>query len=260
MPLVGRITATRERVLARDVEKSAGPFECPACGDEMILRKGTKRVHHFAHKPPVTCIYGMGETAAHLNAKLQLYDALSNDPGVEWVKLEESLEDGQRPDLLFRPTKYKGLVEVAIELQRSNLTPQEVIRRTAAYAEKGITILWLIVGKLPGPGAELRPPAWMKALHAIYFGRIFYYGGVEPATGRAFAVAYHLGEVERYIESAYNSAGEEVGGYYKTLKAIKEAQWIGNRPAYIIEDMKSIYRARWGEYPEARIWTLPKDW
>ena len=41
---------------------------CPACGERLIARKGTKVSHHFAHKSTVECEYGY-QTSLHLAAK-----------------------------------------------------------------------------------------------------------------------------------------------------------------------------------------------
>lgn len=44
----------RQKVAAWDQQKNDGPFSCPFCIEETILKKGTMKVHHFAHKPPIT--------------------------------------------------------------------------------------------------------------------------------------------------------------------------------------------------------------
>lgn len=41
---------------------------CPACGESLIARKGTKVIHHFAHKSTIECEYGY-QTSLHLVAK-----------------------------------------------------------------------------------------------------------------------------------------------------------------------------------------------
>ena len=60
-------------VLARDSGKDV-TYLCPECRCEVTLKKGRKVVHHFAHKPPVTCYYAAGETVAHLKSKLDFHD------------------------------------------------------------------------------------------------------------------------------------------------------------------------------------------
>ena len=41
---------------------------CPACGEIMIAKKGSKVIHHFAHKSTIECEYGY-QTSLHLAAK-----------------------------------------------------------------------------------------------------------------------------------------------------------------------------------------------
>lgn len=41
---------------------------CPACGEPLVAKKGTKVMHHFAHHSGSTCEYGY-ETSLHLMAK-----------------------------------------------------------------------------------------------------------------------------------------------------------------------------------------------
>lgn len=41
---------------------------CPACGEPIIAKKGTKMMHHFAHHAGHNCEYGY-ESSLHLAAK-----------------------------------------------------------------------------------------------------------------------------------------------------------------------------------------------
>ena len=41
---------------------------CPSCGEPLVAKKGTKRMHHFAHHAGENCEYGY-ETSLHLAAK-----------------------------------------------------------------------------------------------------------------------------------------------------------------------------------------------
>lgn len=61
-------------VAPEDVEKHCTGLTCPACGLPLMVRKGNKRIHHFAH------INGAGgescgETALHLMAKQIIADS-----------------------------------------------------------------------------------------------------------------------------------------------------------------------------------------
>lgn len=59
-----------EDVLTEEVELSNGPFFCPACQQELLLKQGRKVVTHFAHQPDATCEYtNEGESEEHRLAK-----------------------------------------------------------------------------------------------------------------------------------------------------------------------------------------------
>jgi competence protein CoiA-like protein len=87
-----------KKVLARDESKSNKPFFCPICSDEAILKKGTVKVHHFAHKPPVTCEYGRGETEKHRMCKMEVFEGLKEHRRFRQVELEKGMGT-VRPDI-----------------------------------------------------------------------------------------------------------------------------------------------------------------
>src|SRR5215475_8649739 len=88
----------RQNVAASDQWKSDGPFSCPLCVEETILKKGTMKVHHFAHKPPITCEYGRGETEQHRECKLTIYEGLRRHRRFRDVDIEKSMGT-VRPDV-----------------------------------------------------------------------------------------------------------------------------------------------------------------
>ena len=79
----------RQRIAAWDQEKSDGPFYCPVCVEETILKKGTMKVHHFAHKPPIRCEYGkvkLSDTAS-ASSNILRFDL---DEIIAWTKAGNS--------------------------------------------------------------------------------------------------------------------------------------------------------------------------
>jgi competence protein CoiA len=136
--LCAKRTSDGHSVIARSESRSNAPFNCPECSNEVILRKGMIRIHHFAHKPPFTCSYGAGETDAHRRCKIAIYDALLQAPNVRKPGLERSLMT-VRPDV----RAYINDVPIAIEVQISALSLDSIIRRTIEYARQGVYLLWL---------------------------------------------------------------------------------------------------------------------
>lgn len=159
-----------DKVLARDTTNAAAPFVCPKCRRELILRKGLIKVHHFAHKPPVACSFGAGETEHHHRAKLEIFDALRSEPNVSHLELERDF--GISVADVF--AKISG-VPIAIEVQRSNLSVNDIAARTSNYHRLGVAVLWLgLRQSLPLPN-KYSPRAWERWCHAAYFGRLYYW-------------------------------------------------------------------------------------
>jgi competence protein CoiA len=179
-------------VEARNVEKGGGPYRCQGCGDILTLKKGRVVVHHFAHRPPLTCAWSRGESAQHYQAKLAIYDALRSDPAVSDVVLEAPVGDVAVADIL---ALIRGR-RVAIEVQRSDLSAAQIARRTANYHAMGVYVLWVA---LPCPALaddRYNPSVWEKWVHYAYFGRIYYWSEGQVLT------PYHMSEHTLYVEQS----------------------------------------------------------
>lgn len=129
-----------QQVFAAEESAANGPFFCPACGGELRIRKGLKRIHHFAHFPEKVCAY-KGESQLHLRIKKQIYYSLLQELGnqVKDVSLEKMV-NSIRPDVLVEGFKKN----IGIEIQVTPLTPAELIRRTTAYYQQKIHVLWVL--------------------------------------------------------------------------------------------------------------------
>lgn len=158
----------RPSVTADSQRKSDGPFFCPECSREVVLRTGSVRITHFAHRVSDICRYGAGETDDHRRCKKAIYEALLREPGVKNVILEHSLKTA-RPDVSAEINN----VPVAIEVQISTLSMETIIRRTEEYARQGIYVLWLLPWTPYLDGRRYSPKLWEKWIHAAYFGRVY---------------------------------------------------------------------------------------
>src|SRR6266849_9905617 len=99
-----------QSVTAYSESRRNAPFLCPECNEEVVLRTGSVRVNHFAHKSPKTCPYASGESDAHRRCKIEIYEALLREPGVTKAALERPLQTN-RPDV----SAYINGTPVAIE-------------------------------------------------------------------------------------------------------------------------------------------------
>ncbi len=166
-------------ILALKAELEDGPFRCPECRCEVILKKGDIYTHHFAHNPGEGCAMGdvadgewTGESQLHQYAKKEMYEALSKHPNVTNLKVERYL-GSVRPDVSF----YFQGKPIAIEIQISALPPDVIHYRTKEYSRRGVSILWLS----PYGEAEIRNGRfylmrdWERIVHALYGGTFYYW-------------------------------------------------------------------------------------
>ncbi len=203
--LTAFVVNLQEKREANEVEKDDAPFLCPACGSDVILRQGTIKIHHFAHKPPVTCSYGKGETEEHRRAKKGIAETLRKQ-GVANVELEKRIGNSIA-DVYCEMADGK---KVAIEVQISKLTMREIADRTWAYQVQGVFVLWLVPWNPNLNERKYSPKQYEKWLHILNYGRVYYlYEGFT-------VIPYHFGEFMRHIPQT-----EFGGGYDK-----KSMRWV----------------------------------
>jgi competence protein CoiA len=245
------------KVFASYSEKEHGPFNCPGCKHELVLRKGRIKVHHFAHKPPYHCQRGEGESDAHRKCKESIYNSLSKYTHV--TNLDVEADFGA---VIADVYCLINNVPVAIEIQRSNLSVNEITARTSAYEKLGINVLWLALFNKKLGEKKYSPKAWEKWCHATYYGRVYYW--VADLT----IAPVHFAEFQNYVESSswYSESGEEqsAGGYYKYSKRYRTPS-LG-RFLNLATDFNPHYKKAWTSStvytPQCRVYLdkLKKWW
>ena len=238
-----------EQVVAGNEEKNRGPFTCPSCKDGVVLRSGTLRMAHFAHKPPVTCSYGKGETEAHRQCKAEIYEALLKCPEVSDLVLERPLGE-VRPDI---SAVIRG-ERVAIEVQISALPLETVVHRTKEYAKRGIALLWLSPWTRALDNPRYAPRSWERWFHAAYFGEVYYW------KRGLTVIPYHFEPHLLYVPKMQwaDKRGKLVtgGGYEKRSKRFRRA--VSGKPLNIVRDFEAMERGEFRggelEVPGARLW------
>lgn len=244
------------KIIARLSSKEESPFYCPSCRGELNIRKGRIKIHHFAHKPPFNCTHGEGETEAHRKCKETLYNLLSVRNNLTLLDIESNLG-------IVIPDIYAQIngIPVAIEIQKSNLSVNEITYKTQKYHELGINVLWLALYNDKLINDKYSPSAWEKWCHATYFGRVYYW--LSDLT----VVPVHFADYQLYVEDSnwYDSSGNEMsaGGYFKTSKRYRTPQQ-GNL-VNIAEDFIPNFRKEWQGgsvfIPTCRIYTdKQKTW
>jgi competence protein CoiA len=244
------------RCIAWETEKYQAPFHCPECLAEVTLKKGLKKEHHYAHKPPTTCLYGTTESQLHLHTKREIYKILVNHPKCTKVALERKL-NGVRPDISL----FIDKTAVAIEVQCGTIDIYDIICRTKRYAEFNIYLLWLIPHSEPTTSWREkeysyvhRIKEWEKFIHAMNFGQLYYW------QGGAFVQAYEFKPFEIYVEETewYGEYGEVRygGGYTKSAKALRVP--VPEDRFHIVDDFKPVKRSLFEmdcyTVPACRLW------
>lgn len=123
--------------------RQAERFYCPQCKEEVLLKIGSIKIPHFAHKKKSACeqAFSEGETELHLLGKEQLYQMfLRLNMNVE---LESYIKElSQRPDLLVTDKQGK---RYAIEFQCSPISSEKLQSRTNGYLSLQITPIWIFL-------------------------------------------------------------------------------------------------------------------
>lgn len=115
-------------------------YYCPKCRESLtVVRDSPHKIDHFRHNPDSTCSYGADETSKHAEKKLELYLELQSALGKNNVEMEYRLPDGQEPDIYFE-AEGQG---VAVEIQHSHISDDELVDRTASYSDKQVASLWM---------------------------------------------------------------------------------------------------------------------
>ena len=201
--LTALIESTEEKVIAPYTSKDLKPFICQVCRERVILKKGSLVVHHFAHEAKTNCHASAGMSIKHLSTQLEIFEHLQKDSRVDKLELERVL-DGCRPDISFR-VDHKHYV--AVEVQISNLSVDDLFRRTEQYGRKGIAVIWILPMRDGLSFPEVRVTAMEKWLTELAFGHAFYY----QSAARVVPVQFK----QVYSEVPLTSFG---GGYRRALK------------------------------------------
>lgn len=95
---------------------------CPACGEPLVAKKGTKVMHHFAHHSGSNCEYGY-ETSLHLMAKAILSTAKTIVTPKVYVYFPNSTKEKQ----LCCDSREIPVDKVELEQNYGNVVPDVVV-------------------------------------------------------------------------------------------------------------------------------------
>jgi competence CoiA-like predicted nuclease len=214
--LLAKRKMTGEHITAYLALQRHGPFVCPDCNEEVILKMGRTTVNHFAHVNPIACKFATGESDEHRRCKLEIFQALQATPGIRNVELERPI-GMNRADV----SAEIGGVPVAIEVQLSALSLETIQERTIEYHREGVYVLWLLQWTPALDSSRYTPTLWEKWIHALNFGHAYYWR--EGLTVSSYSFEPHLKTVPK--RSWFTSEGKKVivGGYSQRSKRHRTA-------------------------------------
>jgi len=251
---------TGHRHYAGDSTKRNGPFFCPECFSDAVIRKCTVKRDHFAHKARLSPVLKREERELHLKCKEEICKVLQEKfPDGNWAT-ERRIEAKNKPGVPIIIPDVSGRINgiaVAIEVQASSLTIPNLVSRSIAYKKWKIAVLWIVPLREELGNDPFRPRLYERYLHSMYFGRIFYwtFGSGTVLKPVHYSPAVRFIDISEWYDE--NGCQQQAGGYYKPYKSIKNPNY---GPAIDIADFTKNMR---GEFtpvnerlsiPECLIW------
>ena len=202
----------------REVSKEDGELYCAECLSKVNFRRCTDKIDHFYHVARQSNMDFTPESKLHLACKNELLSALQSiHPEGNWEAERHISSINSIPDLSGRINNKP----LAIEIQKSSIKPNDIIKRTEKYASIGISVLWIVPLYEPLGEESFRPRMIEKFFHEMYDGKCFYWDETNPKS----IYPVHYSKAFRYIEQSefYSEDGEfqSFGGYDKAYKTIK---------------------------------------
>ncbi len=256
-PLVAKLDG--RYVLSDDLseEDRGKPYTCDNCEKRLIVVIPIWKTKHFRHEQDDGCTCNTErETKEHILMKQNLMKILSQwNPEYE-VELEKKVTVNAAPngfrvaDILL--TSRTNNRKIVVESQASQISEDEVLKRTLDYNENGCAILWILSSTFSpyrdesSRTQELRVSDIELMLHRMYFRRVYYF---DVGTSRIYAS--HFGEATRENERfgyAYYLKKTKV----VESKVISEPRIYETRTSFAINQLDEIMIAR---FKETKWWS-----
>jgi len=116
------------------------------CGKKLFIHIGSEKIPHFHHEVDSGCAMGSGESEEHYRLKCEIYDFLKNKQSFAFLKAYNVEFEGRIPEtgrradvLLTHPTTGD---RIALEIQHSNISREELDKRTQDYFSSNVEVFW----------------------------------------------------------------------------------------------------------------------
>lgn len=214
-----------KKVLAQSVTKIDGPFYCYKCLSEVVVRKCTEKVDHFAHYARQSPILTAKNRELHDNCRDILLSHLQDSfPSGNW-ETERLIQGNKQKGTKDVVPDISGRIDgipIAIEIQRSPYTINRIFDKMVEYHKRKVAVLYIVPLREELGEEPFRPRLYEKYLHSIYYGRIYYWDN----NCNDYLLPVHFSPAVRWIEES-TWFDVELGDYrtaggcwvpYKTIK------------------------------------------
>lgn len=166
MPLIAQRAGSLEQVESFSIDpidwkkmkkEPLGSYVIDGTQWPAVLKTSIKGTQFFAYAPGFTGIKPEPESEDHIRTKAEIVKALRAAGYKAWVECAGNREDNQlwKADVLCQTADRK----IAFEVQLSDQTLQEYMRRSDRYLDDGIECVWLVKA----------PKNFKKLQKAIYY-------------------------------------------------------------------------------------------
>jgi competence CoiA-like predicted nuclease len=138
----------KKKVIGFEIKKDNNEiYFCDYCDEEVIHHhsKSQIKIGHFKHKSHSKCANTQPESEAHILTKRDIREYLQESfpKSFKTLELEKWIcNKSIRPDVYLETIKG---TKIAIEIQASQLTIDQLINRTNKYFNNNIYVLWVLV-------------------------------------------------------------------------------------------------------------------
>lgn len=173
--LVALTKEDKLKKVAKYATKEEGPFICPCCSGEVVLRKNYADLLFFAHKNTGDCVFGEREKEIQRHAKITLYDTLCAK-GID-SEIEYMLNGAHSKPYIVDVMVSLPQGMVAVMFNGHTLTSAEIRQHIQVCHTFGIGVFWGAIMKGTENKARYLPTAFEKFIHAYQQGTIYYWSG-----------------------------------------------------------------------------------
>lgn len=207
-------------------------FYCPVCYNQVILKSGSYKRAHFAHKSFNCGISSEGETEEHLEGKKLLVENLVRY-GVTCELERYFPESNQRADVFSSP--------LALEFQCSPLGEKAYQKRTLDYQLKEqVTPIWILGSRyFPTNRKKWRNREKQFFLFAKGLGSYYW---ILDTTKQQLGLVYHIEET--FLTRHYQVKWWHLKKYsvYKLVTQIEQLKVASCYHYQVREELNSCYR------------------